>query len=114
MPHPVIKIHHSAIGAIMRFLNLVILSAFSTLYMPAQDIFSLHEQGEGPSRPFHVSHYKIEVNLDEQAKTVDGKMTATIVPLVADLRSIQLNAGKMSIRKVIVDGKHDLRFDYDS
>jgi aminopeptidase N len=66
----------------------------------AQDIFSLHEKGETPSRTYDVLHYKIDVRIDEQARSVEGTVTITLVPLMPHLATITLNAAEMNIAGV--------------
>ncbi len=75
-----------------------------------QSIMTLHENGEGPSRLYHVVHYKIDVRLDEVNKSVSGTVTTTIVPYVNDFRTVVLDAEEMAIERCSV-GKNTLSFD---
>ncbi len=71
---------------------------------------TLHENGEPPSRLYHVVHYKIDVRLDEVNKSVSGKVTTTIVPFVNDFRTVIFDAEEMAIEHCSL-GKKELTFD---
>lgn len=78
-----------------------------------QQLFSLREHGEAPSRNYHVHHYKIEVSLDLEKKSVVGKTTTTLVPFVAGITTLVFDAEKMSVHRTTL-GSKDLKFDVDS
>jgi aminopeptidase N len=75
-----------------------------------QSVFAVRGEGEARNRSYHVVHYKIEVSLDDQHKSVSGKVTTTLVPFLPSLDSIEFDAEEMQINRVTM-GKNDLRFD---
>ena len=77
----------------------------------AQEILTLQENGETPSHNYDVLHYAIDVRIDEVKKSVAGKVAITLVPFFPNLEKITLNAGKMTIGRVTLGGKKDLKFD---
>ncbi len=95
------------------FIRLAALFALCSARLISQDVYSPHYQGEGLSHDYHILHYKIDVSIDEKAKTVDGNVLLKIVPLRPDLRTVRLNAGQMTIYSAKL-GKKDLKYDYDS
>ncbi len=82
----------------------------ATVFSSAQDMFTMQEHGEAPSRTYHVLHYKIDVTLDEAHKSVAGNVTITLIPLLTPLNTVELYATKMKIDKVTL-GKKELQFD---
>ena len=70
----------------------------STLF--GQEIFSPRDPGETPNRTYDVLHYKIEVNVLDRTKSVDGTVTTTLVPLMSSLKTVRFHAGEMTIKKV--------------
>ncbi|HTY59406.1 MAG TPA: M1 family metallopeptidase [Bacteroidota bacterium] len=71
----------------------------------AQSVFPVRDDGEGPSRNYHLMHYRIEVSFDEHAKSVRGTTTTTLVCLQPGLTTIELDAENMSILSVTARGK---------
>ncbi|HEX7574019.1 MAG TPA: M1 family metallopeptidase [Bacteroidota bacterium] len=76
----------------------------------SQSVFPVRDDGEGPSRDYHVIHYTIEVSFDEAAKSVSGRTTTTLLPLLPDLTRLEFDAEKLSIRSVTM-GKKTLGFE---
>ncbi len=76
-------------------------------------------------RTYHVEHYKIEVKLDLQKKTVEGRTTTSIRPLADHLDSISVDAAGMNIKSVkeliynetdnpeLAEGFEDLKYSYN-
>ncbi len=88
-------------------LALVLTATFS----PAQSVFPIRDEGEGRSRSYRVLHYRIEVSLDDVHKKVTGKVSSTIVPFFTALTSIEFDAEGMDIRRVMLGGKKELKFE---
>jgi aminopeptidase N len=80
----------------------------------SQQLFTLRENGEAPSRTYDVLHYKIDVTLDEVKKSVAGTTTITLVPILPQLNFIRLNCGPMEIKNIALHSKQQLSFDFDS
>ncbi|HTY37264.1 MAG TPA: M1 family aminopeptidase [Bacteroidota bacterium] len=94
----------------MRILSSIILFILMISLLPAQEIFSPKDPGETPNRNYDVLHYKIEIKLDDTAKSVEGKVTTTFVPLFPELKTVVFDAGDMNI-KGVKDGKgRELKF----
>ncbi|TLY33488.1 MAG: M1 family metallopeptidase, partial [Ignavibacteria bacterium] len=51
-------------------------------------------------RTYHVLHYKLNIAIDEKAKTCAGDVTIRLVPLRPQLDEIRLDAAGMKIAKV--------------
>ncbi|TSA24721.1 hypothetical protein D4R75_00850 [bacterium] len=94
----------------MRFLIPLLLFLLIISVMPAQEIFSPKDPGETPNRSYDVLHYKIEVTLHDAAKSVDGKVTTTLVPLLPALRTVVFDAGDMKIKSVKDSKGKELKF----
>jgi len=70
--------------------------------------FSMASAGENPlptdhvarDRTYHVLHYKLNIAIDEKAKTCAGDLTIRLVPLRPQLDEIRLDAAEMKIQKV--------------
>ncbi|MCX6134386.1 MAG: M1 family aminopeptidase [Ignavibacteriales bacterium] len=77
---------------------------------PAQEIFSPKDPGETPNRTYDVLHYKIEIKLNDSAKSVEGKVTTTFVPLLPALKTAVFDAGEMKIKSVKDAKGKDLKF----
>jgi aminopeptidase N len=84
----------------MRYLILLMACLLIIAVLPAQEIFSPKDPGETPNRNYDVLHYKIEVRLDGIAKSVDGKVTTTLVPLFPALKTVVFDAADMKIKSV--------------
>jgi aminopeptidase N len=76
----------------------------------AQSVFAVRGEGEARNRSYHVVHYRIEVSLDDQHRSVAGKVMTTLVPFLPNLDSIEFDAEEMQINRVSM-GNKDLRFD---
>ncbi len=97
-------------------MRVVILLLIFSLVLPvlhAQTIFTLHENGEAPSRPFHVVHYKIEVAIDEMNKSVRGTVTIALTPFVRDFETAVFDAEAMTIERCYT-GRKEYKFDTDT
>jgi len=75
----------------------------------SQSVFPLRDDGEGPSREFHVIHYRIEVSFDEASKSVSGTTTTTLTPFLPGLTTIVLDAEKLNVLAVTL-GKTPLHY----
>ncbi len=73
----------------------------------AQALFPVRDSssGEARDRSFHVVHYALEVSFDEARKSVQGRTTITLVPFLPALKSVELDAGELDIRRVTARGK---------
>lgn len=76
----------------------------------SQSVFPVRDDGEGPSRDYHVIHYRIEVSFDETAKSVSGRTTTTLLPLLPGLTRLDFDAEKLNVRSVSI-GKKALSFE---
>ena len=94
----------------MRILIPFLLSLFIISALPAQEIFSPKDPGETPNRTYDVLHYKIEIKLDDIAKSVEGQVTTTFVPLFPALKTVVFDAGDMKIKSVRDAKGKDLKF----
>jgi aminopeptidase N len=85
----------------MRILLLFIISIGTVLAqnVPAPSMHTTRE------RTYDVQHYKLDIKLDEKAKTCSGVVTITLVPLRPVFKSLQFDAAELNIRKVTLDGK---------
>jgi aminopeptidase N len=91
----------------IRLLLLAMLIASSA---HAQSLFTVRDDGERRERTYDVQHYRIEVALDERARTVRGAVTVTLVPLRPALRVVDLDAEALTIESARIAGK-DLPFE---
>jgi aminopeptidase N len=94
----------------MRSLILLFLFLLIVSILPAQEIFSPKDPGETPNRTYDVLHYKIEIKLNAAAKSVEGKVTTTLVPLVPALKTVVFDAGDMKISSVKDAKGKELKF----
>jgi aminopeptidase N len=65
-------------------------------------------------RTYDVIHIKLELNLDEKQKTVDGKVTTKFAPLRSNLNEFVLDAAEMKIKRVYLPDGRELRFYFDT
>jgi aminopeptidase N len=65
-------------------------------------------------RTYDVIHIKLELNLDEKQKTVDGKVTTKFAPLRPNLNEFVLDAAEMKIKRVYLPDGRELRFYFDT
>ncbi len=56
-------------------------------------------------RSYDVLHYKLNIEIDEKAKTCKGDASIKLVPLRSQFTQVRLDAAEMMISKVLVDGK---------
>ncbi len=94
----------------MRFLIPLFLCLLFISVTPAQEIFSPKDPGETPNRTYDVLHYKIEVKLDDMAKSVEGKVTTTFIPLFPALKTVVFDAADMKIKSVKDARGKELKF----
>ncbi len=94
----------------MRQIIPLLLCLFIINVLPAQEVFSPKDPGETPNRTFDVVHYKIEIKLNDIAKSVEGKVTTTFVPLFPALKTVVFDAGEMKIKSVKDAKGKDLKF----
>ncbi|MGB2868385.1 MAG: M1 family aminopeptidase [Bacteroidota bacterium] len=76
----------------------------------AQTVFSANDRAETPNRNYDVQHYRIEVTLHEDTKSVDGNVTITLVPLFPRLEILNVQAGNMQIKRVTLGKNRDLQY----
>jgi aminopeptidase N len=95
-------------GSHMRFIMATLICLLSVA--SSQERFSLRDPGEAPNRTYDVLHYKIEVTLHEKTKSLDGRVSTTLVPLLPDLNAVTFNAGQMSIKSVSTSKGTSLKF----
>ncbi len=89
----------------MKSLVLLSILVCLPLYGFCQSVFQVRDDGEGPSRDYHVIHYRIEVSFDEAARSVSGRTTTTLVPLLPDLSGLTFDAEKLNVRSVSIGTK---------
>jgi aminopeptidase N len=65
-------------------------------------------------RTYDVIHIKLELNLDERQKTVDGKVTTKFAPLRPNLNEFVLDAAEMKIKRVYLADGRELKFNFDT
>lgn len=65
-------------------------------------------------RTYDVIHIKLELNLDEKQKTVDGKVTTKFAPLRSNLNEFVLDAAEMKIKRVYLPDGRELKFNFDT
>jgi aminopeptidase N len=97
----------------MKFFASIAVAVLFTIPAVGQSIFTLHENGEAPSRLYHVLHYKIAVAIDETHKSVRGTVTTTLTPFVNDFKTVVFDAEAMTIERCYL-GSKEFHFDTDS
>jgi aminopeptidase N len=65
-----------------------------------------------PDRKYDSQHLKLEISLDLEKKSVQGKATLTLTALVDGLQRIDVDAVEMSIKSVRASSGRDLNYDY--
>ncbi len=98
----------------MKTVGIIILIFFTiTLFNPlhGQDPLSIRENGQAPSHNYDVIHYKLDIRVDEVAKSISGKTTITLIPQFPKLETVLLNAGEMTIKRVTINNGAELKFD---
>jgi aminopeptidase N len=84
----------------MKF-SAALLASLLAVAAQAQSVFPVRDSsGESRNRSYHVVHYKIDVSIDDEKKSVDGIVTTTLVPFLSRLQTIEFDAEKMNIRRV--------------
>src|SRR5512140_545210 len=79
-----------------------------------QSVFPVRDSsGEARNRSYNVQHYKIDVSIDDKKKSVDGTVTTTLVPFLPKLQTVEFDAEKLNVRRVLMGAK-SLRFTVDS
>ena len=76
----------------------------------AQSLFTVRDDGERRERTYDVLHYRIEVTIDEVARSVRGAATISLVPLRPALRVVDLDAEALTIESARIAGQ-DLPFE---
>jgi aminopeptidase N len=94
----------------MMSIRLLLLAMLIAAPMHAQSLFTVRDDGERRERTYDVLHYRIEVALDERARTIRGAVTVTLVPLRPALRVVDLDAEALTIEGARLGGQ-DLPFD---
>jgi len=56
-------------------------------------------------RTYHVVHYRLNLELDELAKTCIGDVSIKLVPLRTKLDTVRIDAGEMNIDRVTMNGR---------
>jgi aminopeptidase N len=94
----------------MMRLLMLLLAACGALTLRAQELFPVRDEGETRSRTYDVLHYKIEVSFDEVQRTVNGRVSTTLVPFLPDLRQVVFDAEEMNIRQVATGNANALAY----
>jgi aminopeptidase N len=94
----------------MTSVRLLLLTVLIAASAHAQSLFTVRDDGERRERTYDVLHYRIEVTLDERARTVRGAVTVTLVPLRPALRVVDLDAEALTIESARLAGQ-DLPFE---
>jgi aminopeptidase N len=78
--------------------------SFLLLFIPASLLnaqeFLTWPEHPARERTYHVVHYKLNIDIDERAKSCDGSVTITLVPLRPQLDVVKFDAAEMEIRRV--------------
>src|SRR5688572_7332539 len=65
-----------------------------------------------PDRVVDVEHYRLDLDLDHEARRVQGTCTITVTPIMGAKR-LDLDAVELEIQSIGVDGGKPLRWSYD-
>lgn len=66
------------------------------------------------SRDYDMRHIALDLKFDWEKEQAYGTATITLAPLVSDMRTVNLDAGAMTINSVkLTGGKGNLQFQYD-
>jgi aminopeptidase N len=76
----------------------------------AQSVFPVRDDGEARDRTYHVLHYAIQISVNDREKEVVGRVTATLVPYLPALSTVEFDAEQMEIHRVTLNGR-DLRYE---
>lgn len=88
------------------------LSTFLLLHVFAQPLPQPTEHF-GRDRTYDVLHYKLDLRIDEHAKTVVGDVSITLVPLRPELTELILDAADLNISQATL-GKSRLKFSVEN
>jgi len=62
-------------------------------------------------RTFLLRHLRLEITIDDRAKTVSGTATHTLSPINDGLKEVALDAGDLNIHKVLEDAGRELEWE---
>jgi len=62
-------------------------------------------------RTFLLQHVRLEITVDDQARTISGTVTHRLSPINDGLTEVALDAGDLNIHKVLDDGGHELEWE---
>src|SRR5271165_1989858 len=65
-----------------------------------------------PDREYQTEHIKVELKVDPEKKTIEGRCSLKVRPLRSDLSALHLDAAEMQVTGVMLDGLRT-RFDHD-
>ncbi|HKV38682.1 MAG TPA: M1 family aminopeptidase [Blastocatellia bacterium] len=91
----------------------------SGLWLPQASPALGQQAGKAPqiqwprSHDYHVTHYRIELNVDFEAESISGETTVNLEPFKSGLKEIELDAGEMTIKSVTLAGGAPLKFRYE-
>ncbi len=94
----------------MKLATILLLVVVVASFSSAQEVFSPRDPGETPNRTYDVLHYKIDVAVNFDAKSVEGMVTTTLMPLFPSLKTVEFNAAEMKIKRVTLGKGKDLQF----
>jgi len=60
-----------------------------------------------PDRKFDIEHYRIEVDLDFETRSIRGSCTITLAPLARGERLVELDAVELDVSEIRLAGKSD-------
>ena len=88
----------------MKIKNLIVVFLFLSIYLPTNaqkvDVYSRPVNHE-PDRFFDALHYRIELDVDLEGKSLKGQNKITLSPLNNNLQSITLDAVSLVVTEVI-------------
>jgi aminopeptidase N len=84
----------------MRILRCLLLLG---LPLSAQDPYN-QQSSERRTPEFHVQHLKLELSIDVQARAITGTAAYRLAPLSDGLREVVLDAARLDVQSVTVDG----------
>ncbi len=91
--------------AIINFL-IIILTAFGNS--------SLASYEPSIQRNYDTQHIKLELNINHVQKSITGKATITVIPLIRNFSSLEFHARQMEIQNVMLANQNALMFTADS
>lgn len=91
--------------------NFFLLLPFLSLQLFSQSLFPAADSlGQARNRAYDVVHYRIEVSFDEAKKSVIGKTSVTLTPLLSRLSDVIFDAEDMTFSSVRI-GKEKQQFE---